>query len=250
MSSADAVEHDEHRFALVGDRLVDVDDLKGRPDLVDEVRRASQRGELLCPVCREGLVGKLGEVMKWHFAHRADAEYKWHEPESDMHKLGKRRLLEWAQAQWPDGEAREEWRLPDISQIADVLAVPPGRRPVALEIQYADLAAGSWRARHDGYRRMGLDDCWLLGHTRLRVKGRMAMIDSLASAIVGARQPLLYLQPRSKLVTWVRVPPAAVFRAGQGERLGKLPVQVTKAPLARLRFDGATPYFAAEDDPQ
>ena len=241
-------EHDEHRFALLGTELIDAESVDRGRDA--ELRAASKRSELLCPICRDPLIAKLGEVVRWHFAHRADAEFPGHEPESDMHKLGKKRLREHAQRLWPHAAIREEWRLPEIRQIADVLAASPGRRAVALEIQYADLSPRSWRLRHAGYQSMGIDDCWILGHSRMRLKGAATItLDTLASAIVGARQQLMYLQPRSGIVTWVRVAPAVVFRASAGERIGATEALVIRRPLECLRFDGGQPYLVDQEEP-
>lgn len=237
-------EIDEHRYALLDGATVDCQQLVGAsPARLQAVRTASRRGELTCPVCAQTLTAKLGEQVRWHFAHRADCEYRFHEPESDPHKKAKARLLSWGLALHPGAQGREEWRLPAIAQIADVLVQPVGRRPLVLEIQYADLAASSWRTRHAGYESLGLDDIWFLGHTRLRLRkaGKEAFLDQLSSALVGARHPLLYLNGRSGFVTQLHVSPAATFRAAGGERLGWTPVLSVKAPLETLRMDGRTP---------
>ncbi len=235
--------HDEHRYALLDGALLDASALAAGQ--AGEIRAASQAGRLACPVCREPLIAKLGEVVAWHFAHRADSEYRWHEPESDPHKKAKRLLAGHALELWPGAEVREEWRLPQIRQIADVLAAPAGRPAVVLEIQYADLSGASFRDRHGGYQSLGIHDVWVLGHTRLRAEKGTAVLDSLASAIAGTRQPLLYLNPKTRKLTWVQVPPAAVFAAARGERIGRTAARIVKAPLSALRMDGARPFLAA-----
>ncbi len=216
---------------------------------IEIVRAASRAGTLMCPVCDQALVAKLGEQVSWHFAHRADCTYKYHEPESDPHKKAKTRLATWADTQWPGSEIREEWRLPTISQIADVLVHRVGRRPLALEIQYADLAASSWRKRSEGYRSVGLDQLWVLGHTRLKTRRRdrrdEIFLDMLASTLLAARHPLIYLNGRSGYASLVAVAPAAVHAAQSG-RVGWWPCALQKKPLEGLRLDGARPYFPAE----
>lgn len=233
--------HDEHRYALLGDQLLDAQQLTKAQ--VQLIRR--HRDQLRCPVCKEPLIAKLGEVRRWHFAHHPDCEFIGHEPESNEHRLGKRRLEEWARSLYPQAVIGQEWRLPEISQIADVLVAVPGRPALALEIQYADLSPAQWRSRHAGYQALGINDIWVLGHTRLRkAKGKAVILDSLASCLVAAHQPLLYLNPRSAYITWVRLPASAKFRALAGERLGKTPADLVKAPLKQLRMDGATPYLS------
>ena len=122
-----------------------------------------------------------------------------------------------------------------------MLVARPGAPALALEIQYADLSAHSWRARHAGYASMRIDDLWLLGHTRLRLRGESASLDSLSSALLAAGQPLIYLNPKPRRITWLEVPPAARFRAQRGERLGRTQVSVRRAHLSQLHLDGITP---------
>lgn len=232
--------HDEHRFAMIEGELLDAQKLSSRQE---GLVRNAPKGNVWCPVCKEPLVAKMGEILTWHFAHRADSEYRWHEAESKPHLKGKRLLREHAERIWPQSTAREEWRLPEIRQIADVLVRAPGSRDLALELQYADLAPAAYRARHQGYTSLGIADCWILGHTRLRFRKGLAILDGLASTIIASHQPLLYLNPSTQTLTHVRVAPAIFFRASRGERIGQIPAQVIKAPLAALRFDGGTPYF-------
>lgn len=242
-----AAEVDEHRYALMRNALVDVQSLaKGSSARIDQVRAASKAGGLECLVCRQTLTAKLGEHVRWHFAHRADCEYRYHEPESALHRRAKGHLLEWALSIAPGADGRQEWRLPEIRQIADVLVRPVGRRPLALEIQYADLSAAAWRTRHDGYASIGLDDIWFLGHSRLRLRraGQEAYIDQLASALVGSQHPLLYLHGRSGYVTQLLLSSADVFRAATGERLGWTAVISARAPLRQLTLRGSTPVMA------
>lgn len=237
--------HDEHRYAALDGQEVDARGLSARQ--AQELRAGAREGRVRCLVCAEPMVPKLGEQLAWHFAHRADRDYPHHEPESPQHKAGKRQLLAWAQQQWPGCEARCEWRLASIGQIADVLALVPGRSPLALEIQYADLSPAEWRARHAGYRQAGVSDLWLLGHSRLRTaSGGRVRLDSLASALVADGQELLYLGPRGAL-SWVRLAPALRFRARQG-RLGTVEALVVRGRLEQLVLDGERPRLEPSPD--
>lgn len=233
---------DEHRFARLDGQDIDARNLSRSS--AGQVKAAAREGRVTCQVCGEAMVPKLGEQLVWHFAHRADRTYAFHEPESINHKKCKELLLEWAQGQWPGCQARCEWRLPEIRQIADVLAIPPGRAPLALEIQYSDLSPADWRARHHGYRGAGLDDIWFLGASRLNEasKGKVRL-DALSSALVAEGHELMYLGPKGAL-TWVRVAPALRFRARQG-KLGAVEALVEKGNISQLALDGSRPVLAS-----
>jgi hypothetical protein len=227
--------HDEHRYAALYGKQIDAQFLSHKR--ADEAKLSSRGGHVTCLVCGEPMVPKLGEQLKWHFAHRADREFVYHEPESNDHKAVKKLLLEWGLAKWPGCEARCEWRLAEIRQIADVLVLPPGMPPLALEIQYSNLSPADWRARHLGYRNSGVADFWFLGHSRLKLlpKGR-ARLDGLSSALVAGGHELMYLGPRGA-VTWLRLPPSARFKARSG-RLGTVSALVVKGQIGQLVIEG------------
>src|SRR5947209_1493837 len=106
-TSEEGAAHDEHRYALLEGKLIDAEGL----GLADRSRLRQAGPGLTCPVCREPLIPKLGEVVKWHFAHRADSEYRWHEPESKPHLKAKGQLAGHARSLWPQAAVREERRL-------------------------------------------------------------------------------------------------------------------------------------------
>src|ERR1043166_1136327 len=54
---------------------------------------ATPRSEGYCPLCKKRLIPKCGQILVWHWAHRAGADCcSWSEPESEWH-LGWKRLF-------------------------------------------------------------------------------------------------------------------------------------------------------------
>lgn len=237
--------HDEHRYALLDGASVDMESLSA--EQAHLVKKASRSSLLMCPICAQPLIAKMGTQVKWHCAHRNDNPYRWHESESPRHKMGKARLGEWALTQWPEANVTEEYRLPDIKQIADVMVHRDGFAPLVLEMQYSDLSGRDWTTRHHGYASLGIEALWVLGSSRARLKSSSALIDQLASAMLAQGHELLYLNPQPRRLTLLTPPPASRFRAVRGERIGRVPVRVTKAHLTQLRLDGMTPWIQSSD---
>ena len=48
----------------------------------------------ICPVCKNEVISKCGEIITWHWAHKANDCDLWHENESDWHIGWKSRFPE------------------------------------------------------------------------------------------------------------------------------------------------------------
>lgn len=236
-------DHDEHRYALYNNELVDAANLK--QNTADVIRKASRKGEVTCPVCKDRVVPKLGPIKQWHFAHHADNEYKYHEPESPNHLLAKKLVAEQIQNIHPNYEVALEVKIPETRQIADVLAVTPEGEKIAIEIQYSDLSGADWRTRHELYAQAGVKDIWLLGHSRLaspvRAGTRLFKPDQLVVALLADKEAVIYVNPRRQELVFLAFPPRSILTAEHAQQLPKTRVMVHKFALEDM-------YFSAEQE--
>jgi len=138
-------------------------------DAPETLRQCSDARGLTCPGCGGIVVLHAGTVRAHHFAHLPGAvcTLPASEAETEEHRAGKLLLGEWLRASLPDAEVLIEAFLPATGQRADLLAVLPDRRRIALEYQCAQLPAREWRRRHRQYREAGFQDLWILGGSRL-----------------------------------------------------------------------------------
>jgi competence CoiA-like predicted nuclease len=237
MESKD-LEHDQHRYAISENKIVDAQKLS------NEQAKIIKKSTPLCAVCKEPVIAKFGSSLVWHFAHEANSWYRYHEPESDRHKKAKKLLASYSQKKWPEAFIKEEGRIAEIRQIADVLVQQVLDDWIALEIQYADLSPLKWLERHQGYQSVGINDVWILGDSRLRITKNQAYLDSLSTALIAERQSLLYLNPSNAKITELRVSSATRFDAKVGKRLGKRNVEISTARLKDLNWDGSRPFIS------
>jgi len=138
-------------------------------DTPETLRQLSDARSLTCPGCGGVVVLHAGTVRAHHFAHLPGAvcSLPASEPETEEHRAGKLLIAEWLRACLPEAEVLIEAFLPATGQRADVLAVLPDRRRIALEYQCAQLSAREWRRRHRQYREADFQDLWILGGSRL-----------------------------------------------------------------------------------
>ncbi|HSI72161.1 MAG TPA: competence protein CoiA family protein [Fimbriimonas sp.] len=109
-----------------------------------EIRiEAAPRRKGFCPLCREPLVARCGDVIRWHWAHqnREDCD-RWWEPETDWH-LAWKALAHPSQVEVVLGEHR-----------ADIV----GHDDVIVELQNSAISAREIVERERFYDRM----VWLL----------------------------------------------------------------------------------------
>jgi competence protein CoiA len=90
-----------------------------------------------CPLCKESMIPKCGEIISWHWAHHTNNCDKWYEPESAWH-------LKW-KARFP----KEYQEIIVGAHIADV------RTPrTVVEFQSSPLSTIDIREREQHYGRM------------------------------------------------------------------------------------------------
>jgi hypothetical protein len=165
----------------------------------DRFREDCRGGHLACPLpdCPDPRYIARGGSRRHHFAHHGGAG--GHAPERYFHVVGKRLVADFVRERQPGAEVVVECRV-ENGQVADVLARSPesGRR-YAFEIQYSPLTVEEWRARHEGYRSLGIVDVWLFGHTKphLRPAGGtgLVVVSPLLEAIFRTDVPVLFLNP-------------------------------------------------------
>jgi len=114
--------------------------------MYDGVRRVAGPGaRAVCPCCQNEVLAKCGEIIRWHWAHRANDCDTWHEPESEWHLSWKRKFPnEWQEV--VIGCHRADVKTPKL----------------VVELQASSLSAGEIRERERHYGSM----VWLLrGHS-------------------------------------------------------------------------------------
>jgi len=105
---------------------------------------ASPKQRAHCPLCREPVLSKCGEIVDWHWAHVVGGDCDpWSEPETPWHRWWKER----APVAWREvtvGEHRADIRRPDDR--------------VVIELQHSPITADEIRTREAFYGHM----VWLL----------------------------------------------------------------------------------------
>lgn len=175
-------------------------------DGAEGVREACRAGYLVCPVadCPDPRYIAKGGSRRHHFAHHGGAG--GHAPESFYHQVGKQLLAAHIRKRQPQAEVAVEGHV-ENGQVADVLVRSPlsGRR-YAFELQYSPLTVEAWRARHEGYRALGIIDCWVFGHTppHLRAAAGAGLgfvaLTPLAMELFHQGLPVIFLNPDEQAV--------------------------------------------------
>lgn len=92
-----------------------------------------------CPVCKEAVMAKCGEIVTWHWAHLASDDCDpWSEPETVWHRT------------WQDVVPPHQREVVIGKHRADVVT-PDGW---VVELQHSSLSVADIRAREDHYGRM------------------------------------------------------------------------------------------------
>ncbi len=189
------------------------------------LRTLSDAHLLRCPHCGGGLMLKAGAVRLHHFAHvtLSECSYADHEPESDMHRLGKFTLYQHFRQGARDA-ALERW-LPKTEQRADCYVEQTDGQGYALEFQQANNTVERWNERHRLYRSLNVSDLWFLGSVRYHESVSEALhpissydplpvprdcfgaasggfrIRELEKAILAVEDRLIYLDPETAQIT-------------------------------------------------
>lgn len=163
--------------------------------------------ECLMPDCADRRLRTVSRHPRRRDGFRHHAGSGGHSPESEAHQQGKAAIADWARSHLAhEGvTVRMEASTSDRKRIADVMVTWPDGSQVAIEVQYAALSVQEWQERHDSYRRSGITDVWLFGHTgrhmrtepspgARRDEARVRLGD-LPRALRRAELPLLWLHP-------------------------------------------------------
>ncbi len=193
------------------------------------LRQLSDSHLLRCPQCASLLTLKAGTVRLHHFAHvnlsacgAAD-----HEPESDLHRLGKFTLYQHFR-RGAQAAALERW-LPATEQRADCFIQMDNDHGYALEFQQANNTVERWNERHHLYQSLAISDLWFLGSVRYTPSasepprpisaydpipvprdqfGALSggfRVRELEKAIAAVEKRLIYLDPETELLTLLLV---------------------------------------------
>lgn len=165
---------------------------------LEQLQHWSQEHLLYCPNCR-GVVHVRGGPEKrtqLHFAHQK-GECAWStESETVRHVRGKMVLAEWLRTQFPQASISLEERLPEPNRIADIFIVHADGQRWAIEFQCAPLDVDVWRLRHAAYRKVSIQDTWIIGNNRREKQ------EAFIETIIASAQEVMFLDP---LVTPPRV---------------------------------------------
>tara|TARA_Y100000310_G_scaffold300838_1_gene336825 strand:- start:1412 stop:2161 length:750 start_codon:yes stop_codon:yes gene_type:complete len=122
----------------------------------DEVSK--QDGPFLCPECSCDVIVKKGKVRIHHFSHLPEAECRYSNGETELHRKAKRDIYE-ALSSYRHVELVEvERRLRHVR--ADIYLESQGRR-FAIEVQRSVLTTDDAEQRTEEYRSLGIHVLWL-----------------------------------------------------------------------------------------
>lgn len=130
---------------------------------------AYKPGDIICQICDEPMIPRVGMVISPHFAHRPRTEcsklYVSH-PESPEHLLGKSQIADFAREEWAGTGVRVELEvpIPEVRRIADVMAIWPDGRRIAYECQLAAITTRELAERTEDYLYAGVEVIWWLGN--------------------------------------------------------------------------------------
>jgi DNA-directed RNA polymerase subunit RPC12/RpoP len=207
--------------------------ISAETERLTELRRLSDNRQLVCPHCGSALLLKAGAQRLHHFAHVTlnTCTHADHEPESEMHRLGKFVLYDHFR-----GEAREaqlERHFPQTDQRADCF-IHMGDSAYALEFQQANNTYDHWGERRSAYRSQQVIDVWFLGSVRYQESNAHPArpltpyeplpmprerydaaaggfrIRELERAILDSDRQLIYLDPEREVLTILLPRPGGV----------------------------------------
>ncbi|MBS4177399.1 competence protein CoiA [Lederbergia citrea] len=126
------------------------------------VNKTLRSQQFFCPICREPLILRAGEIRIPHFAHKknSDCTSAFSEPESIQHLQGKKYLYDYFMKQGLTVEL--EYYLPNIKQRPDLL-VKNGTELFAIEYQCSILSRTLLQTRTEGYLKVGISPIWIIG---------------------------------------------------------------------------------------
>jgi hypothetical protein len=126
--------------------------------------RAAPKLDASCPGCGESVVAKCGNVVAWHWSHKADADCdKWSEPETIWHAAWKSRFKDVEVVRERGGDRHR----------ADAV----GRGGVVVEFQHSSISPLDIEDREFFYENM----VWVLDAADAYKKGRISVDHAVGS---------------------------------------------------------------------
>ena len=134
----------------------------------DELQKLKKQQSFFCPLCRERLLLKAGQIKIPHFAHQknSDCDSLFSEGESAVHLLGKQQLFQLFTVLQLSPVL--EPYLSQLQQRPDLL-IKFKDHQYAIEFQCSPIAHPSFQQRTSGYRNAGITPIWIL-HTPEKFK--------------------------------------------------------------------------------
>ena len=127
-----------------------------------------------------------------------------HTGESIFHSQGCAVIENWLRTSYPNSRVkREEYSNAQGERRADVLITSRAGDRVAFEVQYSPLTPDAWRTRHDSYRRQGIADVWLFGHTSKHLKfdrRGFLSLNPTHRAVIEAGSAVMFINPEQQVL--------------------------------------------------
>jgi len=160
-----------------------------------------------------------------------------HAPESLFHLEAKGQIARYLQEIAPTAHVEmEQASNRERERIADIMVTFADGSRMAIEIQYSALTAEDWQARHDSYRRQGIVDVWLFGHTgaqlRVGLNSEVSLTPAQRSVLSSGDVPL-WFNPLSMQVGVVTA--TQPMKQSKVETLVAEGGRFSSAPLADFR---------------
>ncbi|WP_096155126.1 MULTISPECIES: competence protein CoiA [Bacillus] len=135
--------------------------LYGKKEDVMELKKVER---FYCPACNSEVIPKLGEIVRYHFAHVRKECSTSSESESLYHLEGKRKLYELLQN---TGEVSIEHYIKETNQRVDLL-FKKEEKTFAIEFQCSNLSIADLQKRTLLYESQNLIPVWILSKKRFR----------------------------------------------------------------------------------
>ncbi len=133
-------------------------------NLLENISRESlkslrEKYNFVCPVCRQKVKLRIGEIIIPHFAHEKKSDCIICN-ESHKHLEGKKRLLSWLKKQ--NIKCDVEVRIPKINRIADILCSYK-KQTYAIEYQCSKIGSEEVENRTKDYLKVKITPIWIVG---------------------------------------------------------------------------------------
>ncbi|WP_246938528.1 competence protein CoiA [Bacillus pinisoli] len=171
----------------------------------EEIKFLSQCKVLYCSECEKPVTFFSGQKQVPHFRHDKILNCVYEsEPETKEHLEGKIQIYNWLKELFPDAQVEMEYKIQETNQRADVMAILPNGKRIAVEMQCSRISGNEWLDRHNLYKSVGIQDVWVLGssvHTYGITNGEVDeekhRLVSLSEAIFKQFKSLFFLDTES-----------------------------------------------------